>query len=156
MGFPDANTLAHHSLQPSLLGQGLRYYIVRPGNIMIPLIPADQLPFQLLGVPRQLNHQQMFEGGWKFLMETNESALHLPIQAPAQVLPLSPKFLPPDYKARGEATSMPDAVAKVGKSRHSPWSSPTLAKPAHEDSSYPRRAPTMMVDRSVVCRNSLI
>ncbi|KAF2801056.1 hypothetical protein K505DRAFT_412529 [Melanomma pulvis-pyrius CBS 109.77] len=149
MGLPDANTLAHHHPQHSLLDQGLRYYIVRPGNIMIPLIPADQLPFQLQGVPRQLNHQQMCEGGWKFLMETNESALHLPIQPPAQVVSLSPKFLPPDYKARGEATVTSDAVARVGKPPHSPRSSPTVAKPAQENHSYPRRVPTIMVDRSV-------
>jgi len=140
--------------QSSLLGQDLRHYIVRPGNIMIPLIPVDQLPFQLQGIPRQLNHQQMFEGGWKFIQETKESAKPLPIQAPTKVEPSQPKFLPPDYKVRAEAVEpLTTVVNIINPQNTTPWSSPSVAKPTFEESLPVRRIPTTMADRFMANQN---
>ena len=128
MGFIEGQVsaqVARHTPQPSSLAETLRYYIVRPGNVMIPLVPADQLPFQLQGIPRQLSHQQMFEGGWKPLKETTESAFLLPVQAPAQTPTqapmqriLSPRFFAPDHKARRDATEMPEAMPKHSRAQY--------------------------------------
>jgi hypothetical protein len=91
--------------QPAALPEGLRYYLLR-GNVMVPLIPADQLPFQLQGLPRQLTHRQMSDESWKLLQETEHVAKCLTIQAPSNIVtsqhtPVSkPRFLAPDHHAR--------------------------------------------------------
>ncbi|KAH7135417.1 hypothetical protein B0J11DRAFT_159112 [Dendryphion nanum] len=71
------------TIQPSLLiEESLRYYLVRPSGKMVPLIPADQLPFQLQGLPNHLTYRQMSDEKWQFLTETNEHALPLRIDNP--------------------------------------------------------------------------
>lgn len=90
---------------PAALPEGLRYYMLR-GSVMVPLVPVDQLPFQLQGVPRGLAHRQMSDQGWKFLCETEEAPSGLSIQAPTTILlplPTSPtksRFLAPDHHVR--------------------------------------------------------
>ncbi|KAE8869425.1 hypothetical protein PTNB73_04478 [Pyrenophora teres f. teres] len=68
------------------LPEGLRYYLLRQhdvrGSVIVPLVPADQLPFLLQGVPRELTHRQMSDQGWKFFSETNEAPMLLSVQAP--------------------------------------------------------------------------
>lgn len=61
----------------------IRYYIHRTNsNTIVPLIPADQLPFQLKDFPQNLSHRQLSEGGWKFLDETAEVPFPLPLLTP--------------------------------------------------------------------------
>lgn len=109
------------------LPAGLRYYLLR-GNVMVPLVPVDQLPFQLQGVPRQLTHRQISDGDWKLLKETEEPTSVLQVQAPATILPSTstatarPPFLAPDHHVRREPA---DAASET--TRHNRWSasSPT-------------------------------
>jgi hypothetical protein len=74
------------TLEASALPDGLRYYLLH-GNAMVPLVPIDQLPFQLQGIPRQLTHRQMSDESWKLLHETEFPATMLSIQAPSSILP---------------------------------------------------------------------
>ncbi|KAF1911455.1 hypothetical protein BDU57DRAFT_403084, partial [Ampelomyces quisqualis] len=89
---------------------GLRYYILR-GNVMVPLVPVDQLPFQLEGVPRQLSHRQMSDECWKLLKETEHVATSLAIRKPLitstyQHAPAAKsRFLAPDHQVRLELTA---------------------------------------------------
>ena len=102
--------------QPSnsgaLLG-GLRYYLLRSdaigGSVMVPLVPVDQLPFQLQGIPRRLTHRQISDEGWRLCSETNEVSSALAIQAPIMTSYLtqpspttSPRYLAPDHHVRAE------------------------------------------------------
>jgi hypothetical protein len=107
----------------STLPEGLRYYLLR-GNIMVPLVPVDQLPFQLQSVPRQLTHRQMSDENWKLLQETDiistplsilaPSLLHSPLAIqPANNVPLREstitpraRFLAPDHHVRTESASL--------------------------------------------------
>ena len=58
----------------------IRYYIHRTNEkTIVPLIPADQLPFHLKDFPPNLNHRQLAEGGWKFLDDTSEVPFPLPL-----------------------------------------------------------------------------
>lgn len=51
----------------------IRYYIYRKhANSIVPLVPVDQLPIDLEGIPKTLDSQQLSEGGWKFLGKTYE------------------------------------------------------------------------------------
>jgi hypothetical protein len=106
-----------HPAVPSPMAETLRYYILRePGSIIVPLVPADQIPVQLPGVPRQLSHRQMVEGGWKFVADTTEPAVMLPtllsrsnISRPSLPSPLVPRFVAPDHGVRaGESQSPAD------------------------------------------------
>ncbi|KAF2643614.1 hypothetical protein P280DRAFT_547737 [Massarina eburnea CBS 473.64] len=103
----------------------LRYYILRkPGYEMIPLIPVDQLPFQVQGVPRQLSHRQLSDEGWKYLDETSKPATVLPVIAPSQTLaspsPTTvPRFRAPDHHVR-EVSSELDEAPKSDKTRMMP------------------------------------
>lgn len=84
------------------LPQGLRYYFLR-GNTMVPLVPADQLPFQLEGIPRQLTHRQTSDEHWKFLQENNHTPVTLQLQAPTSPVTspstpeAKPRYLAPDH-----------------------------------------------------------
>jgi hypothetical protein len=94
--------------QPAALPEGLRYYLLR-GNMMVPLVPADQLPFQLQGLPRQLTHRQMSDESWKLLQETDYVAKNLTVQAPGSIMacqhmsPPKPRFLAPDHHVRTDS-----------------------------------------------------
>ncbi|CAG5158670.1 uncharacterized protein ALTATR162_LOCUS5197 [Alternaria atra] len=96
------------------LPEGLRYYLLRGdiigGSMMVPLVPVDQLPFQLQGIPRQLTHRQISDGGWKLCSETNQASSALLIQAPtATSFPChpsptaKPRYLAPDHHVRAES-----------------------------------------------------
>lgn len=92
---------------PFPLADGLRYYIVRADSSMIPLVPADQLPFQVHGIPRKLNHQQISNGKWKWVAGTIETATLLSVQPPTPAALLkhhgsNTKFRAPDHKVRSE------------------------------------------------------
>jgi hypothetical protein len=103
----------------SALPDGIRYYLLR-SNIMVPMVPVDQLPFQLQGVPRQLTHRQMSDENWKLLHETDIVPTSLSILAPSllpsvpalqsgnnnppQSFPISKtRFLAPDHYVRTES-----------------------------------------------------
>ncbi|KAH8725117.1 hypothetical protein GQ44DRAFT_727279 [Phaeosphaeriaceae sp. PMI808] len=102
------------SSQPTALPDGVRYYLLR-GSIMVPLVPVDQLPFQLQGIPCQLSHRQMSDENWKLLQETAHASTPLSVQAPNDLFlsksaPVSkPHFLAPDHCVRMETTN---AIAK--------------------------------------------
>ncbi|CAI6313955.1 unnamed protein product [Periconia digitata] len=69
------------STQVATAADSARYYIVRrPDNTMIPLIPADQLPISVQGIPKILTHRQMSDEGWKFVDETYSLATLLPLK----------------------------------------------------------------------------
>ncbi|KAL7770289.1 hypothetical protein CFE70_000222 [Pyrenophora teres f. teres 0-1] len=105
------------------LPEGLRYYLLRQhdvrGSVIVPLVPADQLPFLLQGVPRELTHRQMSDQGWKFFSETNEAPMLLSVQAPQPTK--TPRYLAPDHHVR--AVPQP---AIAGKARIEPLVHPTL------------------------------
>ena len=86
------------------LPEGIRYYILRDA-IMVPLIPADQLPFLLREIPCQLNHRQMSDQNWKFLVESTTSPCTFSIQTSTAIQasplpPAVPHFLAPDSQVR--------------------------------------------------------
>ncbi|KAK1917557.1 hypothetical protein P3342_000270 [Pyrenophora teres f. teres] len=105
------------------LPEGLRYYLLRQhdvrGSVIVPLVPADRLPFLLQGVPRELTHRQMSDQGWKFFSETNEAPMLLSVQAPQPTK--TPRYLAPDHHVR--AVPQP---AIAGKARIEPLVHPTL------------------------------
>jgi hypothetical protein len=77
---------------------------------MVPLVPADQLPYRLHGVPLQLSHEQLSKENWKFVTDTQTPSYRLAIQAPAaNVLtpPASPgrKHFAPDHNVRIESNA---------------------------------------------------
>ncbi|KAK7179962.1 zinc finger DNA-binding protein [Paraphaeosphaeria sporulosa] len=85
---------------PPALPERVRYFIERsPGNMLIPLIPVDQLPFRLLGVPTQLSKQQISDETWQRVSGVTETATLLPaeLSMPQGTLTLTPT--PPTYRA---------------------------------------------------------
>ncbi|PVH99551.1 hypothetical protein DM02DRAFT_711304 [Periconia macrospinosa] len=92
------------AISPTMISveeQSVRYYILRkPSNTMVPLIPVDQLPFQIQGVPPSLTHRQMSDERWEFVDETEE---------PATVLPLASTKSPNGYHA-----TRPSSAPKSG------------------------------------------
>ncbi|KAL1598819.1 hypothetical protein SLS60_007961 [Paraconiothyrium brasiliense] len=61
----------------------IRYYILRKhGNTIVPLIPADQLPFHLKDFPKNLTHRDLSQGGWKYLEDTSEIPFPLALLSP--------------------------------------------------------------------------
>lgn len=103
------------------LPESIRCYLLR-GNAMVPLVPADQLPFQLKGIPRQLNHRQMSDEGWKLFKETREAPLLLSIQtpptndSPSHYSPGKPQYLAPDYHVRTESQTARMVLDRAGPS----------------------------------------
>lgn len=80
---------------------------------MVPLVPVDQLPYQLQGIPRQLTHRQISDGAWKLCSETDEIPSALLIQAPTasfsspSVTTTKARYLAPDHHVRAEPQKMP-------------------------------------------------
>jgi hypothetical protein len=66
------------------LPEGSRVYMLR-GTRLVPLIPADQLPYRVQGVPRELTHREMSDGNWKFSHETENTATILKLQASGSI-----------------------------------------------------------------------
>ncbi|KAJ4359824.1 uncharacterized protein N0V89_000380 [Didymosphaeria variabile] len=90
---------------PSALPETVRYYIERnPGNILVPLIPVDQLLYQPQGVPTQLSIQQISEEKWQRVTGATEAAVVLP-GLPRS--PVTPTYRAPDYNV------IVDAAVKV-------------------------------------------
>jgi hypothetical protein len=121
-GVPRSGSNMTQISEPSLMAETLRYYILRePSSVIVPLIPADQIPIQIQGVPRQLSHRQMAEGGWKFVADTVEPAILLPtvlsrqtISLPSPPTPSVPRFVAPDHVARvGESRFFADPPKRV-------------------------------------------
>ncbi|XPS92294.1 hypothetical protein M3J09_001693 [Ascochyta lentis] len=88
------------------LPEEVRCYVLRD-SIVVPLIPVDQLPFRLQGVPRQLTPCQMEEAGWRLVGKTQERPSMLAIQAPTALSskpapPTKTTYLPPDHNVRKE------------------------------------------------------
>jgi len=96
----------------------LRYYILRGDNVMVPMVPADQLPFQLPGVPRQLSHQQMSSECWKYLSEPGKLSSECAIQAPLALE--RSRFRAPDHQVRIDQDTADERVARPGKWYPSP------------------------------------
>lgn len=118
------------------LPEGVRYYIVRNNDTLVPLVPADQLPFQIHGVPRQLQHQQLLQEKWQWVGNTSESKSLLQVQAPAQHSPMlqpsnPPKFLAPDHNVRAD-----EGTVQI-KNRIQPTLNP--ASPSSKATESPRR-----------------
>jgi hypothetical protein len=88
------------------LPPGVRYSIL-PNNVEVPVIPIDQLPFYIQGLPRELTPFRKHQEGWKSIGETHESALPPSSRAPPNLHSGSPspsadtnrQFLPPDHDA---------------------------------------------------------
>jgi hypothetical protein len=89
------------------LPPGVRYSILR-NKVEVPLIPIDQLPFYIQGLPRELTPFRKHQEGWTSIGETHESAVPLSIRAPPDMHSGSPspspdtnrQFLPPDHDVR--------------------------------------------------------
>lgn len=129
----------------------LSYYITRTNGTFVPLIPADELPFnvRLQGVPRLLNSDQIFGlqqvamlpyTGQVFKLE-NETTSHQrsSSQPPGNSQPHSYS------NSDSSAFHAPDAHARQ-KSRncttHGQVTSPTRSIPMHELTTNWRKAPT--------------
>jgi hypothetical protein len=103
--------------QPGL-PEGSRVYMLR-GTRLVPLIPADQLPYQVRGIPRELTHREMSDGNWKFSHETGSTATILEAQAPSDITlrktpaPSKPRFLAPDHHVRSESLSVGSDAPKA-------------------------------------------
>lgn len=89
---------------------------------MVPLIPADQLPFQLKGIPRQLTHRQMSDQGWKLFKETKDASSVLSVQAPITNGRFShyspdgkPRYLAPDHNVRTESQNTNIVLSRAGR-----------------------------------------
>lgn len=103
--------LPSQSPKSTVLPADLRYYIVRKsdnGSSYVPLVPADQLPFRLHGVPTELDKEQAKEEEWHLVTRTSESKFTLAVQAPAQQLlspPPSPNtgYRAPDHDVKTES-----------------------------------------------------
>ena len=86
---------------------------------MVPLVPADQIPLQLRGLPRQLTHRQMSDENWKLLHESKHTALPLAIQVPESCSPppatskASPSFLAPDHHVRSSPKQLHEVVTET-------------------------------------------
>lgn len=102
------------------LPESIRCYLLR-GNTMVPLVPADQLPFQLKGIPRQLGHRQMSDQGWKLFKETTEVPFVLSVQAPttndlpSHCSPGKAKYLAPDHHVRAELQIAQENLHRAGR-----------------------------------------
>ncbi|KAF1923183.1 uncharacterized protein M421DRAFT_407504, partial [Didymella exigua CBS 183.55] len=87
------------------LPPGVRYSIFR-NNVEVPLIPIDQLPFYIKGLPRELTLFRKHKEGWKAIGETQQPAVPVTIRAPSDLhsrpspANTNRMFLPPDYDAR--------------------------------------------------------
>jgi hypothetical protein len=124
--------------KPSVSKEKLRYYILRkPGHEMVPLVPADQLPFQLQDIPRQLSHRQLSDEGWRLLDETDEplkmlstvssNQSHLQSGTPSST---QPRFRAPDHLVRGDVANVLEQTAS-GASR-APMAAIPYSLPAME------------------------
>ncbi|CBX91622.1 hypothetical protein LEMA_P071300.1 [Plenodomus lingam JN3] len=106
--------------------QELRYYMLRGNDVMVPMVPVDQLPFRLPGVPRQLTHQQMSSERWKYLPEPTSASSNGSAQAPS--IPTSspsttwakPQFRAPDHQVRNDHLMVDEPVARPNRWSHSP------------------------------------
>ncbi|KAF1363173.1 hypothetical protein EJ07DRAFT_152674 [Lizonia empirigonia] len=80
---------------------GVRYYILR-NNVVVPLVPVDQLPLQPRDLPHQLTPRQMNEAGWKFVGETQEppSLFSSTTFASQSAPPTKTQYLSPDHNVR--------------------------------------------------------
>lgn len=96
-----------------MLAEELRFYVLRD-NVMVPLVPVDQMPFQVQGIPRQLSHRQMSDENWKFLAEVSDKApTTIAVQNPASNHLSQPTpaklacFHAPDHQVRAQTSEMP-------------------------------------------------
>jgi len=138
--------MATQAYSTCALPEGLRYYLLR-GSVMVPLVPVDQLPFQLQGIPRQLTHRQISDGAWKLCSETDEIPSALLTQAPTSSS-FSPRsttttqlrYLAPDHHVRAEPQTMP--VSSTRSPRLS-YTLPAIVNTAEP----PRPTPTATTER---------
>ncbi|KAL1594405.1 hypothetical protein SLS60_010165 [Paraconiothyrium brasiliense] len=101
---------------PSALPKTVRYYIERnPGNLLIPLIPVDQLLYQPQGVPTQLSKRQISDEKWQRVTGATEAAVVLP-GLPRS--PVTPTYRAPDYNV------MVDAAVQVTEQNSEPEPEP--------------------------------
>jgi hypothetical protein len=113
------------------LPEGLRYFVVRPDKTMTPLVPADQLPFQIPGLPRQLTPQQLSKERWQWVTDTSEPKSQLPVQAPVSWLPATQPSTPPRSLA-------PDHFVRLGSKASTPVNDKAVTVPS---TSPPETAP---------------
>lgn len=103
---------------------GVRYYILR-NNVVVPLVPVDQLPLQPRDLPHQLTPCQMNEAGWKFVGETQEppSLFSSTTFASQSAPPTKTQYLSPDHNVRKELVH---AVQELQFPREGPPASSVL------------------------------
>lgn len=119
-------------MAPATLPEELRYYVVRDGDAIIPMVPVDQLPpwLELDGIPRQLTSRQKADEGWKSTCNTNHPAVSLQTKnifpsndrrqlSPIEVrLPSTPEassqYLAPDHFVLSQAGIEPEPSRQAG------------------------------------------
>ncbi|KAI4682993.1 uncharacterized protein J4E84_006895 [Alternaria hordeiaustralica] len=138
--------MATQAYSTCALPEGLRYYLLR-GSVMVPLVPVDQLPFQLQGIPRQLTHRQISDGAWKLCSETNEIPSALLIQAPTSssfsprsITTTQSRYLAPDHHVRAEPQTLPVSDTRTPRLSHTLPAIVNTAEP-------PRPTPTATISR---------
>ncbi|KAI4938591.1 hypothetical protein J4E85_001032 [Alternaria conjuncta] len=138
--------MATQAYSTCALPEGLRYYLLR-GSVMVPLVPVDQLPFQLQGIPRQLTHRQISDGAWKLCSETEEIPSTLLIQAPTSssfsprsTTTTQSRYLAPDHHVRAEPQTLPVSGTRSPRLSHTLPAIVNTAEP-------PRPTPTATTDR---------
>lgn len=113
-------TVRNQSQTGCALPQDLRYYILRGDNMMVPMVPADQLPFRLPGVPRQLSHQQMSSESWKYLSEPGKIPAEHHMRSPS--VRTKSQFRAPDHQVRNDQNTAGERIARPSR-----WSPPPIA-----------------------------
>jgi len=120
---------------------------------MVPLVPVDQLPFQLQGIPRQLTHRQISDGAWKLCSETEEIPSALLIQAPTSssfsprsTTTTQSRYLAPDHHVRAEPQTMPVSDTRTPRLSHTPPAIVNTVEPPRPTSTATIERPSSLTD----------
>ncbi|ORX94209.1 hypothetical protein BCR34DRAFT_608338 [Clohesyomyces aquaticus] len=109
------------------LAEEVRRYIVRPGGVMVPLVPVDQLPFALVNIPKELSHHILKAEKWDCAGATQEPPSPIQIRIKGAGPPIRhPKFQAPDAEVRGQSTASEGDTSDAEMRTRAPPSSPVL------------------------------
>ncbi|KAF2737007.1 hypothetical protein EJ04DRAFT_594483 [Polyplosphaeria fusca] len=120
MAHSDVRFPPAHRRYQSIVEPSRQFCIVRDDQTVVPLVPVDQLPFQLQELPRQTTYQEALLRRWDVVDNTSDPPF------PYHVKPLappssSPTFLAPDHQARSRGSSeRHDLIEPLSSTERSP------------------------------------
>ncbi|KAF1977291.1 hypothetical protein BU23DRAFT_550626 [Bimuria novae-zelandiae CBS 107.79] len=80
------------------------------GNTSVPLIPVDQLPYQLQGVYSRLSQRDIRDQGWQFITEVRDTAVILPVIPSSNGSTVAQKYRAPDHNVITETAIQMSAM----------------------------------------------